>query len=366
VVVFFTYFQTQEIAQSLYWRSGMLPYLAPLVAITFLIGLIDFAARKARFSLPILLGIFLLAIVSGGFSETGVAVQAGILGIMLLAALVSLRWWDRRFARWLLPVSLALAGSLAALFLLAFSPAIRDRLEGISRAADPILVVQMSFAYTRDFIWLSLRGLWLPTLVVLATVGVLSMLVYSIWLDPGPTRAVSFLLHLAGASLVCFFLIFSSVVPTAYAETSYPEPRALIIARFVMVAAEAWIAWQFGKTAAAAVAAQKLSAARLPGYLSVGLAGLLLVLSLYPLRGAKTVVAEAPRYRKWSAYWDRRDRVIREARQAGLRQVEVMVLDHIIPRVAELNTQPGNWYNGCAATAYGMDSILATLPGWDE
>jgi hypothetical protein len=46
--------------------------------------------------------------------------------------------------------------------------------------------------------------------------------------------------------------------------------------------------------------------------------------------------------------------------------LEVMQLDHVIPDVGELNPDPGYWYNQCAAGYYGIDSISANQPGWDQ
>jgi hypothetical protein len=90
------------------------------------------------------------------------------------------------------------------------------------------------------------------------------------------------------------------------------------------------------------------------------------VCALYPLRAAKNVISELPRYQKWSQFWDARDREIRDAGESGVQDIEVIQIDHIIPRVGDLSPDPGYWYNLCAAEYYGADSIRASLPGWDD
>jgi hypothetical protein len=41
-------------------------------------------------------------------------------------------------------------------------------------------------------------------------------------------------------------------------------------------------------------------------------------------------------------------------------------MDHLIEDVGELGSEPDrNWYNQCAANAYGI-VIYADQPGWDE
>jgi hypothetical protein len=42
-----------------------------------------------------------------------------------------------------------------------------------------------------------------------------------------------------------------------------------------------------------------------------------------------------------------------------------MLMDNIIPDVAELQPDPDYWYNNCAEWYYDLDRLSANLPGWD-
>jgi hypothetical protein len=90
------------------------------------------------------------------------------------------------------------------------------------------------------------------------------------------------------------------------------------------------------------------------------------LLALYPLPTARTAYTEIPRFRRWATFWDARDQTIRAAQAEGKRRIEVMVIDHIIPKIGDLRPNPRHWHNVCAARYYGMRSITANQPGWDD
>jgi len=69
---------------------------------------------------------------------------------------------------------------------------------------------------------------------------------------------------------------------------------------------------------------------------------------------------------KWSSLWDRRHRVLQATHQDGVKDINVMALDHIIPDVSDLSPDAGFWYNVCAASYYGLSSIKADQAGWDK
>lgn len=116
--------------QSLYWTSGAIPYLLPLLLLTLLLGVLLRCARRGCGPLAIT-GAGLLAFAAGGFSEPYLLFQAAALA--LLAALV---WFTPR-RRALLPLLLAaLAGTAAALFIVVVvGPAATPR---ASRASPPL------------------------------------------------------------------------------------------------------------------------------------------------------------------------------------------------------------------------------------
>jgi len=49
----------------------------------------------------------------------------------------------------------------------------------------------------------------------------------------------------------------------------------------------------------------------------------------------------------------------------GNSSVDVILMDKIIPDVAELQPDPDYWYNNCAEWYYDLRRLSASLPGWD-
>jgi len=168
-------------------------------------------------------------------------------------------------------------------------------------------------------------------------------------------------------------ILYSTFVPFAYMQHAYPEPRALVTSRYVMIICQAAIGWLAGSVVLPflnlfwkPVAA---STERLPQketYLVLAAAVFLLAFSVYPLHAASGELSTSWHYQKWARFWDARNLTIIEARRQNISNVKIMNIDHIIPNVAELSPDYGFWYNGCASIYYDVTTISASLPGWDK
>src|SRR5438094_4143547 len=77
-----------DLPQSLYWQTGMLTYLLPLILATFLLGWIRRATASDRLSYPALTLCALTTFVAGGLSETYLIPQNVALTLALLACAV--------------------------------------------------------------------------------------------------------------------------------------------------------------------------------------------------------------------------------------------------------------------------------------
>ena len=158
--------------------------------------------------------------------------------------------------------------------------------------------------------------------------------------------------------LVGYGLIALTLSPSSYLTLGNPNPRALITSRSVVVLMIACIGWVAGD-----FATQLMK--RLPRYsrfVAPASTMAILALAAYPLYATASILEDTRELRKWAEQWDRRAREIVAARESGLSQIEVTQLDHPIPWVGELQSNPGFWYNQCAATYYGLDEIRAVLP----
>lgn len=357
-VVFLSIYQSPELPQTVYWRSGLLPYLAPLVAESWLVAL---GARQAlRPSVPIagLILTAVLAVVAGGFSETAASLQLGLLiGCTLLVLLARRSRPGRGHA--LIQIAMAsLAGAALATILLIVSPTNQPKLEQLGLSAHPGLLSLMSntIAYTRDFVVGSLLGLPLPSLITFL-VGALAAVLAPSRPSQAPDWAREGLRVVAVLGLGVMVMA-SSVAPSVWAQSGYPEPRALMPARFVMVLMLVWVGWRVGSLTRQLA---KSMPAAWPNWLGWGALAVAFLLSIYVLRAASGTLQEWPKFENWSHAWDARDRYIRSAKDEGIVDISVRPIDHVIPHVGELGPDPLGWYNVCAAGYYGVRSIRAVL-----
>lgn len=367
IVLFFTLWQAPNLFQSLYWRSGMLTYFMPLIFLTFMAGLLVWLACREQlrgWGVPL---IVLLAFMTGGFSETTAALQAGSLGLVIAAGLVVARWgsaaargFARRLAGW---AGWALLGTLAAMLVLYFSPSNQLRLVHMPEPAPLPVLIGLSLRYALDFMVDTVKTQPLPTLLSGLSFLALSLAYHAArWPGYGavfyhPRHAARMLLL---SVAVTYLLIVCVCAPSVYVEVAYPEPRALIAGRLVMVLGLAAGGWASGKLLLALIS--RFGADRLKGGLVLAGALVLLgLLSLYPLRSASLILQkDLPYYQARAAGWDDRDSQIRAAIAQGQRSLEVPALDSIAG-LMELTSNPRVFPNTCTAAAYGLDSLTGVI-----
>jgi hypothetical protein len=176
-IIFFTLYTAPSIAQILYWRSGMLPYLAPLAANMYLIGVILNITQKQKFKLWKLVGIGLPALLAGGFSEAAAVFQTGLLAFMLIGAffIVDISVEIKRDLIYI--ISVALGFSLVACLLLAFSPANLAYLSKITRP-DLFSAALISLHSGVSFVIGSLTSFPLPNSILLIFSWAVFMLIH--------------------------------------------------------------------------------------------------------------------------------------------------------------------------------------------
>lgn len=369
--LFFTFWQAPNLFQSLYWRTGMLTYWMPLALNLLLVGLIlDWTWRRElkRWVLP---AIFLLAFFAGGFSETTTALQAGGLGLALAGALTVERGWlplggERRkgaqgaaarvaMRRLLLLLGVGLLSTLLAMVALFLSPSNALRLVHMPEPAPLPVLVGLSLRYAFDFAVDTVSSQPLPTLVSMLLPLALSLAYQAACLGaPNPRRSAT---GLALSLAVAYLLIVCVCAPSVYVEVAYPEPRALIAARLVMVLGLAAAGWLAGQLLYYLLRRVNF----LPAVVLTGALALLVLASLYPLRAAWTIWRQdVPQYRQRAVEWDARHREILTRVEQGEQAIQVRALDSIAG-LMELTDNPRRFPNNCAAGAYGLSEITGTV-----
>jgi hypothetical protein len=372
VLVFFTLSQAPDLDQAFYWRTGMLTYLAPVISCSILLGLIFWQANHLRVKLTMLGATFMLALISAGFSEVGAV--AHITGLTCLLVWRVYGSWRRGrivppnstpSAGLLAPTGCALAGSLAALLLLVFSPSTRLNMQTMPPPASLFSTVHIALYSARIFIVsVTIKRMILPNLLLVcfAMAGSALMAAWSTRsCNPHPTISVRrWLLALAGIVTSCLLIVIACMVPNAYTQSGYPELRALIIPRFVLVASVAGCGWLTGWF----LYSQLGSRPRYISYASSLLAVMiLLTAAVFPIYSTRPILSRVPLFSKWAYLWDQRDQQIRYAASYNQGSVQVLELVHILSGVGELKV--GGWYTQCANQYYGIQ-VVPNLPGWDQ
>ncbi len=357
-MVFLTIHRTPDIAQSLYWRSGMLPYLAPLVfnAILFVVFLLGLQGRKSFFYGLVL---FLLSLLSGGFSETGLAFQVGIWVAIPVGMYIFFERDKFRSRRVLGLISMVWLGSLAAFLLLALSPVTKARLASLPTPPNFPDLVKMCFLHAKIFAAVTKKQM--RENIVIITFFVAYAFYYFSHQPQRPQRLLSIVWRLTFVFGGGLFLLLACMAPSAYAASSYPELRALVLARFVIVAIMGAAGWIAGEVIRGLIQPRP-HFSWLPA-ISLVLLGTLYV---YPLLCITEIRTNTPLYQKWARFWDARDQEIRSLAQQGYSEVHVVQIDHVIPNVAELSPDAEHWYTNCAEMYYGVRAIYADQGGWDE
>jgi hypothetical protein len=153
---------------------------------------------------------------------------------------------------------------------------------------------------------------------------------------------------------VCTVLLIAACqIPAIYIEGGPPASKALISARFTLLFAFAAIFWIAGSWLATHVS----------GNYRYGLALLILVSFLYPIRPVYLTYLELPRFSKRAIVWDARDQSIREAKKQGILQIDVKGIDsRYMGQTLDFKERPNFWVNGCAEIYYSVQEIRATLP----
>jgi len=363
LLVYATLAKTPAVDQSLFWRSGMLPYLAPLLANSILAFII--IQQVTGQPNPLLRASLAacLAFISAGFSETAGLVQATLLGLALAIGLL-LIWrkksWRQALIRFVGIITACLVPTLAALVIMAISPTVLMMKPDLAQPPDLLLTLRLSMLFTRRFLSTLKTA---PLVNFFPAVFTAALVVVAL---PKPYRGkqihwVRMAILLVGLAGVTYVLILASMLGFAYAQGAYPEPRAEVIPRFILTIAQAMAGFMAGLVLVSFIHRPRVDS------LVVILASLILIASLaYPLWTGRIYWGELPRYQRWVDFWDRRDGEIRQDKAKGIIDIHVMEIDHIIPSVAELSSRPTDLYNQCAAVYYGLNTITADLPGWDE
>jgi hypothetical protein len=348
-----------NVHQSLYWQTGMLTYIAPLIFATIIIGIFTRNLRRAiahrlRGSTLVLA---VLAAIAGGFSEMYVAMQttAFLIAIVIFLTISS---DDRKRPTTTLLVA-GLLGSIVSMAMIFFAPGneIRQALTPDSPGLFSVIGSSLNFALR--FIGKSILFSPLPTSLALF---IPALITFTLPLNGGGSgdihprlnqrRLFSFLLL---SPVVAYLLIASSMAPSVYGVSAFPEDRTLTIPQFILTSTIIFWGSVGGLTL------KKRSSWIMKHKTRITVIGCCLVavlLVLGPLLSANRNFTQVPTLRAYANRWDARDREIRAAQKSGATQIAVPALG-FTGGLADIKDDPDYWVNRCFAGYYGLESVEA-------
>jgi hypothetical protein len=351
-IVYFSIYLAPNQFQSIYWRSAVLPYTAPLIGTLYIIGLIlhklnQSKENKSNKSFITYTLLFFMVLLTGLFSESGWAfLFCAICLIMIVTLGFSIKLsWTKQLTSYLI---VAFVSSLVALLILVLCPANALRLTGYPARTALWLVPVLSTKFAIDFAFASVKGLLFPHIMLFLLFFSLSSLS-----EIKTVRTIKQLvLFCLGALIIALLFMAANQAPSVYIEKGPPHPRALIMSRFI---------WTITLAAIAFVIAgfYRIKNKRLYAFN-------LILLGFSLIYFGRTVILET---KQWQIYsdramiWDNRDMKIRQAVLNGEKQITVQAIDGAtMDNTRDFKERSTFWLNACAAHYYGIEEIFTTTP----
>jgi hypothetical protein len=353
IVLFSTLDGAPDIYQSLYWQTGLVTYVVPLLFLTGYGALtLNRIAKETSIS-PVEIAVSAgITFIAGGFSETYVTLQIIVVLIFLFAVFLFLRGEKRRSGLFFL--GSGLFGGIAALALVTTAPGNAARL---SFMLEPLAVpelVYLTFRYPITFAKNALYHTSISSIIALLVPGLLAL-----FLPVRRNLAENFEFPkrkifplLISVPIVAYLLIAGTMAPSFYATATFPVERVLITAQFILVFAFAIWSLLLGITFRPYIGkAADLS--------PIVLGFVVLLLISGAITSSQKTLSRLPEAQIVAGLWDGRDTYIRQEVAAGAMEISAVSLPHISPGLAELSTDPNDWVNRCLALSYGLSKVTA-------
>ena len=352
IILYYCLYAAPHLYQSIYWRTGLLCYTAPLVLSCWIFGLITTQCVLEKPSRLIMSFTALLTFLAGGFSEAASAYLATSLILYLFAASVGV-YRKRLWAVRSLPTAgIALIFVILAMVLLVLSPTSEMRMARYGEPASLMKLPFLVFYYAYQFIRLSILDLPLPHLVLFITFVSLAFLLNPLSKQSLQYRSAIF--FILTTTVIAFLLIAASYAPSAYIEQWPPALRTRIIPRFIMLVAVSFFAGFIGS-----VIRKNYSYGWFNGLAII----LILFAFVYTVRSIIITSQKVTLYAYRASVWDERDQIIRQAKEQNINQVDVRALDSSpVGNINDLKVRETHWINSCAERYYGVEIIRASLP----
>lgn len=319
---------TPDLPQSLYWGQGMRSLIFPLVPAAFQAAiLVHFNHLPSGHShIFWLAAIGLLSFVAGGFGETYVALQTTIYIIFMFITLLKEPSFVQK--KNILSLSIGLFFSLVAMAVIVAAPGNSVRQTFFAPTPGLFTMLEIAANSTLTFFQriFGSFSLVLPLLVLFISSLSISWLCASHQKLDETSISISshplfkdFPRSFCTLTVLSAIVLYASYVPAAYGMSSAPPDRTIILSTVIFCAYMTASGFLIGKHLASLYKSRFLPAP----YLKMSIWILLFLYSIYTLQVTSGVLSVQNDYQRFASVFDRADRMIREAKAAGLSTVEV-------------------------------------------
>ena len=362
LIIFVMLNSANNIAQSFYWQEGLINYASPLILLTTYVGIISYGIGRTvqkRTALWLVALSATVTFVAGGFTEAFALLQTSGLLLALIACYMSSDSLKRAARPFIIA---GLAGSLIALPIVVLAPGNSARRGFFPPPPNLFTLTKLSLYFALHSVAYTVYYSPLTTLLLVLLPTVLGSYLHQAGsgnkqeLDIRKKFRLLFLYLPIGA----FLLVTSCFVPAVYGTSNDLPGRAHVIPQFILVCAT--IYW--GYLAGVALSDRFSVCRRRSGLLAALIVVVVLALSV-TLVAIRRTLSLVPRARESAAIWDQTDQEIRAARAQGILDLTVPAVDDVETRLGATHTElnlehdPQNWKNKCAAVYYGVNSIKA-------
>lgn len=351
-ILYFTLYISPQRFQVLYWIAGI-HYSLTIITGIFILGLITSQAVRETRSKAVDYIIIPVALLAGGFSETGSAFLLGAFSLLLVTVWY-LKWKQTDWAIKAFPTAVIALVSLAiALLVLASAPSNTPRRDVISaEQTEFFTAILLSFRFAFDFMVDSIRSLPVPHVIYMAIFFSLPIL------SPSEKRSnlLKTILSAVVVTIVLWLIISAVQAPSVLFYAAPPDPRGKSLARFTMLVGLAVISWLFGKEIHSRWDNKWMTAIAITA---------MVICAAYTARTITRIYAELPSYVHRAEQWDARDAHIQEAIREGQTLVEVTVIDMKgigVQDIMKSKDMNGDWIVSCGSQFYGFEAIKAVQP----
>ncbi|PKO06064.1 MAG: hypothetical protein CVU41_08095 [Chloroflexi bacterium HGW-Chloroflexi-3] len=229
--------------QNIYWFSGVIAYTTPIITYSLLIGYWFFILRIKKPRLWQFIFLFLLSLLSAGFSETSSVTFFVNFSFLLLLGFFknNIKFNDLKFY-------FPIIGLIIGMILLIISPSALLRNNGsdsmvASNITNPIPLITTSIVFGFDFVLDQIKSFTLPIMIII--IGMFSIGGF-INIQNLQISIKKFLIFSTFIIVSTYLTISASMAPQLFAFGAYPNVRSQIIPTFFLLIGISVFSLSFG------------------------------------------------------------------------------------------------------------------------